>query len=46
METIIGNWNYYDERKDKLIKMPSIKSIMKFDKIYFEDFNHDIGSEY
>ncbi len=37
----IGNWHYYDHKQEKLIKMPTIKTKMKFNKIYLEDFNGD-----
>ncbi len=37
----VGNWHYYDHKKEKLIKIPTIKTKMKFNKIYLEDFNDD-----
>ncbi len=37
----VGNWHYYDHKREKLIKMPTIKTKMKFNKIYLEDFNDD-----
>ncbi|SHG55415.1 hypothetical protein [Pedobacter caeni] len=38
----IGNWNYYDEDKDKLTKIPTIKAKMKFSSINLEDFGEEI----
>ncbi len=37
----IGDWHYCDYQKEKLIKIPTIKTKMKFNKIYLEDFNDD-----
>ncbi len=37
----IGNWNYYDETKNKLVKIPTIKTKMYFPKIYLEEFNDE-----
>jgi len=38
----IGDWNYYDDTKNELIKIPTIKTKMYFPKIYLEDFNDEI----
>jgi hypothetical protein len=37
----IGNWNYYDIEKDTLIKLPIIRTKMKFKTINLEDFNDE-----
>ncbi|WP_421945558.1 hypothetical protein [Pedobacter sp.] len=41
----IGNWNYYDHlannEKGELVKIPTIKTKMKFNKIYLEGFNEE-----
>ena len=37
----IGNWNYYDLQKDKLIKIPSIKTKMTFKTMNLEDFSDE-----
>lgn len=38
----IGEWNYFDhlanDEKGELVKIPTIKTKMKFDKTYLEDF--------
>lgn len=41
-EDYIGNWNYYDMDKDELIKIPTIKTKMKFSLINLEDFGEEI----
>ena len=33
-----GEWNYYDEKKEKLIKLPKLKQQMPLGKIYLEAF--------
>ncbi|MDE5421447.1 hypothetical protein L3073_04430 [Ancylomarina sp. DW003] len=38
----IGNWSYYDNIKDTLIKIPTIRTKMHFDKIYLENFDDEI----
>jgi len=38
----IGNWNYYDDVKKELIKIPTIKTKMAFSKIYLESFNDGV----
>lgn len=42
----IGNWNYYDLKKEELIKIPTIKSKMIFPKIYLENFSEKIYLDY
>jgi len=42
----IGKWSYYDVNKDKLVKMPTIRTKMIFPKIYLEDFSDDIDFDY
>jgi len=41
----IGNWNYYDHlaknEKGELVKIPTIKTKLKFNKIYLEGFNEE-----
>ena len=38
----IGNWNYFDMEKEELIKIPTIKSKMKFGVINLEEFGEDV----
>lgn len=42
----IGNWNYFDIKKDKLIKIPTIRTKIKFRPINLEDFNDEIYFNY
>lgn len=42
----IGNWNYYDLEKDKLIKIPSIKTKMNFKVVNLEDFSEETYFDY
>ncbi|PKQ61973.1 hypothetical protein BZG02_13615 [Labilibaculum filiforme] len=42
----VGNWNYYDEVKNQLVKLPAIKEKMHFDKIYFENLDDSIYFNY
>lgn len=37
----IGNWNYYDMKKNSLIKIPTIKTKMKFKIVNIEDFSDE-----
>lgn len=41
----IGNWHYFDHLANKergeLVKIPTIKTKMKFKKIYLEEFNEE-----
>lgn len=45
----IGEWNYYDLDKSRLIKMPTIKTKMTFKKKFLTDFDesvlYDFGSQ-
>lgn len=46
----IGEWNYFDHlannEQGELVKIPPIKTKMKFDKIYLEDFSDGSYSEF
>ena len=42
----IGDWNYYDLRKEQLIKIPKINIKMILPKTFFEDFSESIVSNY
>ena len=42
----IGNWNYYDMEKDSLIKIPTIRTKMKFKTINLEDFSDETYFNY
>ncbi len=42
----IGEWNYYDENKMKLITMAPIKKKMHFGKIYLETFSDQVMADY
>jgi len=42
----IGNWNYSDQETDILIKIPTIKTKMKFKNINFEDFAEETYFNY
>lgn len=42
----LGNWNYYDEEKEKLIKMPVIKKTIVLPVTDLEDFSHEQVEEY
>lgn len=46
MESYIGNWNYYDEQKGELIKIPTIRARMLIPVTYLEDFNTEIYNDY
>lgn len=37
----IGDWNYFDENKRKLIKIPTIKTKMPFQKVFLENFSEE-----
>ena len=37
----VGNWNYFDLEKQKLIKIPTIHSKITFDTIFLEDFSDE-----
>lgn len=38
----IGNWKYFDQEKEELIAIPTIKTKMVFGTIYLEDFSDAI----
>lgn len=38
--TYIGEWNYFDDNKMKLVKMPPIKKKMVFPKTYFDSLGN------
>lgn len=42
----IGNWNYYDEQHEELIKMKPIKQKMPLPKTYLDQFSEDIYYQY
>lgn len=42
----IGDWNYFDNEKELLIKIPTIKTKMKFNRIYLEDFSEETYFDY
>ena len=46
----IGNWNYYDHLANneagELVKIPTIKTKMKFKVIHLEDFGEDVYFDY
>ena len=42
----IGNWNYFDDSRKKLIKIKTIKTKIKFNKTYLENFSNQQPEEY
>lgn len=42
----IGNWNYWDEEKEELVKLPTIKTKMNLGKVYLEGFNDEVYFTY
>jgi len=40
----IGEWNYWDNSKMKLVKMPTIKKKMVFPKVYFDTMNGEFSN--
>lgn len=42
----IGNWNYFDETRMKLIKIKTIKAQINFPLIYLENFNNKVTDYY
>lgn len=42
----IGNWNYFDENKRKLVKMPPIKAKMPIKVSTLENFSEGIYTQY
>ena len=42
----IGDWNYYSDKKRKLIKIPTIKSKMVLPKVFLESFDDAVYFSY
>ena len=42
----IGEWNHYDEKNEKLIQMPTIKSKMYFAKMFLENYDGNYQVQY
>jgi hypothetical protein len=42
----IGEWNYYSETRQKLVKLSTIKEKMSFDKTYLEKFDGKILDDF
>lgn len=42
----IGNWNYFDAKKEQLVKIPTIKTKMVLGKIYLDMFNDETYFNY
>ncbi len=42
----IGNWNYFDQDKMKLVKIPAIKSKMPMKTVFLEDFSEGTYTQY
>ena len=42
----IGNWNYYDMEKERLIKIPTLRTKMKFKTLNLEDFSDETYFNY
>lgn len=42
--TYVGEWNYWDNEKEKLVKMPAIKRKMIFPKTYFDTFTNEFST--
>ncbi len=42
----IGNWNYYDQETDNLIKIPTIKTKMKLESVNLENFSEETYFNY
>lgn len=40
----IGEWNYFDDNKNKLIKIPTIKKKMVFPKTYFDTLKNEFST--
>lgn len=40
----IGEWNYWDNSKMELVKMPTIKKKMVFPKVYFDTMNGEFST--
>lgn len=44
--TYIGEWSYYDEKKEMLVKLPKIKQKMIVGKIYLDTFDSKIMDDF
>lgn len=42
----IGEWHYFDHEKNKLIRLPAIKTKMRFPKTYLQDFSDGTYFDY
>lgn len=42
--TYIGEWNYFDNEKIKLIKIPTVKKKMVFPKTYFDTLKNEFST--
>ena len=42
--TYIGEWNYFDDEKTELIKIPTIKKKMVFPKTYFDTLKNEFST--
>lgn len=42
----IGNWNYFDMKKQELVSLPAITAKMSFKPVYLEAFGDDIYFDY
>lgn len=42
--TYIGEWNYFDNEKVKLVKIPTIKKKMVFPKTYFDTLKNEFST--
>lgn len=42
----VGEWHYYDHEKEKLIRLPAIKTKMRFPKIKLQDFSDSTYFDY
>lgn len=44
--TYIGEWNYYDETRQKLVKLPTIRQKITLGQIYIESFGSKILDDF
>jgi len=42
----VGEWNHYDEKNEKLIQLPTIKSKMFFAKMFLENYDGNYQVQY
>ena len=40
----VGDWNYFDEAKNKLVKIPTIEKRMPFRSVYFDTFTDEFAT--